>query len=85
MQVTYNGKAGSRRLTSSTTLKSSIFWSGAAGPRVTKISSLLGSQHVAVISDAALPTLWQIFRRFLMLCFFSYNRLPGVTSHSEMP
>lgn len=30
-------------------------------------SSLLGSQHVAVISDGALPTLWQMLRRFLIV------------------
>lgn len=54
-------------MTSSTTLSSSIFWSGPLGPQVTSTSSLLGSQHVAVISDRALPTLWQMLRRFLIL------------------
>lgn len=42
-------------------------WSGAVGPQVTSTSSLLGSQHVAVISDGALPTLWQMLRRFLIV------------------
>lgn len=54
-------------MTSSTTLSSSIFWSGPLGPQVTRTSSLLGSQHVAVISDGALPTLWQMLRRFLIV------------------
>lgn len=64
---THRGSAGFRRVTSSTTLKSSIFWSGALGPQVTSTSSLLGSQHAAVISDGALPTLWQMLRRFLIV------------------
>lgn len=65
--LTYNGSDGSRRRASSTTLKSWILWSGADGPQVTINSSLLASQHVAVIFDAAVPALWPMLRRFLIL------------------
>lgn len=66
-------------MTSSTTLSSSIFWSGPLGPQVTSTSSLLGSQHVAVISDGALPTLWQMLRRFLIL--LEVNERAGPWQH----
>lgn len=67
--LTHNGKDGSRWSRSSTILKISILWSGVDGPQATIASSLLASQHVAVIFDAALPTLWPILRRFLILAF----------------
>lgn len=65
-RATYNGWAGSCRSRSSTTLSNSIFWSGVQGPQATKTSSLLASQQVAVMSDAASPTLWPMLRRFLI-------------------